>query len=196
MTTGVIYLENIEDYDFFCHYAAGLVGEGLSGLLETSGKEAPWLADQLALSGSMGLLLQKTSIIRDFREDVDERRFFWPREIWGRAEYGLGGFREMAEMHAPGNEQHALWALSGMVTDALRHAPDCLDYLRLLKNQTTFNFCAIPQTMAIATLELLFMNPAVFQRNIKIRKAAAAKVSRITGAFDDKTDALHSSSCA
>jgi farnesyl-diphosphate farnesyltransferase len=30
--------------------------------------------------------------------------------------------------------------------------------------------------MALATLELCFMNPALFQRNIKIRKAEAASV--------------------
>lgn len=57
-----------------------------------------------------------------------------------------------------------------MVLDALRHACDSLDYL-ILKNQSVFNFCAIPLTMAIASLEL---NPAMFQSNIEIRKAATA----------------------
>ena len=36
--------------------------------------------------------------------------------------------------------------------------------------------------MAIATLELCFMNPEMFQRNIKIRKAAAADVSGLESA--------------
>lgn len=177
-TTGTIYLETVADYDLYCHYVAGLVGEGLSRLLSASGKEAPWLQDQLELSNSAGLLLQKTNIIRDFREDVDASRFFWPREIWGAAENG--GFKEMREMNvarvdARGADKR-MWVLSAMVLDALRHAPDSLDYLRVLKNQTVFNFCAIPQTMALATLELVFMNPNVFERNIKIRKAHAAKV--------------------
>ena len=39
-----------------------------------------------------------------------------------------------------------------------------------------FNFCAIPQSMAIATLELCFRNPAVFQRNIKITKGEACQL--------------------
>jgi len=39
-----------------------------------------------------------------------------------------------------------------------------------------FNFCAIPQTMAMATLTACFMNPQVFQRNVKIRKAEAARL--------------------
>jgi len=178
-TAGEIYLEKIEDWDLYCHYVAGLVGEGLSRLLAASGKEQPWLAGQLELSNSMGLFLQKTNIIRDYREDVAQRRYFWPKEIWSREEYRVGGrpaFKEMKEMYAPENEKQALWVLSGLVVDVLRHAPDCLDYLRLLKNQTAFNFCAIPQVMAIATLNVVFMNPQTFQRNVKIRKAEAARV--------------------
>ncbi|KDQ62002.1 hypothetical protein JAAARDRAFT_31480 [Jaapia argillacea MUCL 33604] len=183
-TTGSIYLESVADYDLYCHYVAGLVGEGLSRLWSASGKEADWMQNQLELSNSMGILLQKTNIIRDYREDVEQGRFFWPREIWGSDEYGYGassgekgtGFKEMKEMYAPENEKRAMWVQSGMVVDALRHAVDALDYLRLLKNQTVFNFCAIPATMAMATLELCFMNPAMFQRNIKIRKAEAANL--------------------
>ncbi|KAJ2925058.1 hypothetical protein H1R20_g12030, partial [Candolleomyces eurysporus] len=170
-TTGSIYLEAVSDYDLYCHYVAGLVGEGLSRIFSASGKEAPWVGDQLELSNSMGLLLQKTNIIRDYREDTEEQRYFWPREIWGKY-----GFKEMKEMYEPENAQRAQWVQSNMVLDALRHTVDSLDYLRFLKNQTVFNFCAIPATMAIATLELCFMNPAMFQRNIKIRKAEAASL--------------------
>ena len=180
-TTGSIYVEKIEDYDLYCHYVAGLVGEGLTRIWSASGKEAEWLGEQLELTNAMGLLLQKTNIIRDFREDAEVRRFFWPREIWGAAEYGKavgrsGGFKEMAELYAPGNEKQALWVLSGMVVDALGHATDSLDYLRLLRTQSVFCFCAIPQTMAMATLSLCFMNYDMFQRHIKIRKAEAASV--------------------
>lgn len=170
-TTGSLYVETIAEYDLYCHYVAGLVGEGLSRLWSASKKEAEWMEFQLELSNSMGLLLQKTNIIRDYREDTEESRFFWPREIWGQY-----GFKEMKEMYEPGNEQRAQWAQTGMVVDALRHATDSLDYLRLIRNQTIFNFCAIPSAMAMATLSLCFMNKEMFQHNIKIRKAAAAEV--------------------
>jgi farnesyl-diphosphate farnesyltransferase len=174
-TAGSIYLDTTAEYDLYCHYVAGLVGEGLSRLFSASGKESPSIGTQLELSNSMGLLLQKTNIIRDFHEDVEEKRFFWPREIWGRKELG---FVEMSEMTAtdPETVKRAMWAQSGMILDALRHTTDALDYLRMLRNQSVFVFCAIPAAMAIATLELCFMNPAMFQRNIKIRKAEAAKV--------------------
>ena len=174
-TTGSIYLETVAEYDLYCHYVAGLVGEGLSRLFAASGKEEAFLAQQLELSNSMGLLLQKTNIIRDFREDCDERRYFWPQEIWGKVEYG---FKEIKEMCSTDQNTvtRATWVQSGMILNALGHATDALDYLRLLKNQSIFNFCAIPAAMAIATLELCFMNKEMFQRNIKIRKAEAAAV--------------------
>ncbi|KAF9529002.1 farnesyl-diphosphate farnesyltransferase [Crepidotus variabilis] len=173
--TGSIYVDTIAEYDLYCHYVAGLVGEGLSRLFSASGKEAPYIAHQLELSNSMGIFLQKTNIIRDYREDTDEQRFFWPKEIWGKDIYG---FKEMKDMYANDADtvQRATFVQSEMVLNAMSHATDALDYLRLLRNQSVFNFCAIPATMAIATLELCFMNKAMFQRNIKIRKADAANL--------------------
>ena len=170
-TGSVVYLETIADYDLYCHYVAGLVGEGLSRFFSASGKEADWLGDQLEISNSMGFFLQKANIIRDYREDTNSHRYFWPREIWGKF-----GFKDMKDMYQPEAAKRAQWAQSGMILDALRHATDGLDYLRCLKSQNVFNFCAIPASMAIATLELCFMNPEMFQRNIKIRKAVAAQV--------------------
>lgn len=167
----VAEVNSIDDYDLYCHYVAGLVGEGLSGLFATSGKEREFLANQLTLSNSMGALLQKTNIYRDIKEDVDEGRGFWPRAIWGKY-----GFNSMNELVDPARRREAQWAANEMVLDALRHATDALDYLTLLKNQTVFNFVAIPAVMAMATLECCFMNPAIFERNVKIRKGQAVQI--------------------
>ncbi|CCM00589.1 uncharacterized protein FIBRA_02625 [Fibroporia radiculosa] len=179
-TTGEIYVEKVSDYNLYCHYVAGLVGEGLSQLFSASGKEVPWLGEQLELANSMGLMLQKTNIIRDFREDMDDRRYFWPREIWGSEALGKAvdqpAFTNVEQMCDPINQRQALWVQSAMVADVLGHAVDSLDYLRLLKQQTVFNFCAIPQTMAISTLCLCFMNYEMFQKHIKIRRAEAASL--------------------
>lgn len=140
----------------------------------------------------MGLMLQKTNILRDFREDVDQGRLFWPREIWGSISpspknekaqerqvqsWSGTGFSKPTEMYDPKNRTKALWALSAMTLDTLRHAVSSLDYLSLLKTQSVFNFCAIPQSMAMATLAVCFMNPTVFERNVKISKGEAADVS-------------------
>jgi len=160
-STTAPYLTSIEEYDLYCHYVSGLVGEALSRLFAATKKERPWIADQLVLSNSMGPLLQKTNILRDFREDCDEGRYFWPREIWG-----VYGFSQPEEMTATGGEaqKRAMWVLSHMTLNALGHVVDALDYLTLLHNQSVFNFVAIPATMAIATLALCFMNAEMFQR--------------------------------
>lgn len=177
ISSETLTLETIKEYDLYCHYVAGLVGEGLSRLFSETGKESPFLAHQLELSNSLGTFLQKTNIIRDFQEDARERRFFWPREIWNLAEYSSDGQTPATDVLQLFQEpQRAKWVQSAMILDALRHACDALDYLRLLKNQSVFNFAAIPASMAIATLELCFMNPEMFKRNIKIRKAKAADV--------------------
>ncbi|KAJ7064049.1 isoprenoid synthase domain-containing protein [Mycena amicta] len=169
-------VDTLDEYDLYCHYVAGLVGEGLSLLFAASGKEAPTIAGQLVLSNSFGLFLQKTNIIRDLREDADEQRYFYPRVFWG--EYGFSSPSNMcpssfAEGDVP---EKAMWVQTAMVVDALRHATDALDYLQLLNNKSVFNFCAIPAMMAMATLELCFMNRGVFVRGMKIRKAAAAEL--------------------
>jgi farnesyl-diphosphate farnesyltransferase len=167
----VAEVSSIENYDLYCHYVAGLVGEGLSGLFSASGKERPWISQQLTLSNSMGLLLQKTNILRDIKEDVDEGRGFWPREIWEKH-----GFNSMKEIVQVGREKEALFAASEMTLDALRHATDALDYMTLLKCQSVFNFVAIPAVMAMATLERCFMNEKILKGNVKIRKGEAVSV--------------------
>jgi farnesyl-diphosphate farnesyltransferase len=176
-TSGSVYVETIKDYELYAHYVSGLVGEGVSRLFSATGTESPFIATRLDLANSMGLFLQKANITRDFREDADEGRFFWPREIWGSDDLGGPAFKEMAEMYEEGRQPQALWVLSAMVVDALQHAEECLEYLSLIDNQSVFNFCAFPQVMAIATQELLFMNPLVFCQSVKIRKAQAAEVS-------------------
>jgi len=66
--------------------------------------------------------------------------------------------------------------LNEMVTDALRHIPDCLEYLQMVRDPNVFKFCAIPQAMAIATLSVLYNNHEVFERDVKIRKGEALSI--------------------
>ena len=177
------------DYDLYCHFVAGLVGEGLSRLFAASGSERPWLGEQLILSNHMGLFLQKTNIIRDYAEDSEQGRFFWPQECWGSPECGFSSQKDVASgivETAPGSKKfkpvegelgrRSMNVLSAMLLDALSHATYSLDYLAVLREQSVFNFCAIPQVMAISTLELMMNNPDVLKRNVKIRKSQAVQL--------------------
>lgn len=160
-------VNTVEDYDLYCHYVAGLVGEGLTRLFVEAKLGNPLLLDRPHLHESMGLFLQKTNIIRDIREDWEDKRRFYPKEIWSKH------VQNFDDLFKPENREKALQCSSEMVLNALVHAEECLFYLAGLKEQSVFNFCAIPQSMAIATLELVFQNHSLFERNVKITKGQA-----------------------
>ncbi len=163
-------INTLMDYDLYCHYVAGLVGMGLSSIFSVSGLENSKMKLQEARSNSMGLFLQKTNIVRDYKEDLDEKRVFWPKEIWSVYASRLEDFTSH-----PANIE-SLSCLNELVNNALAHATDCLDYLKMLKNEQVFKFCAIPQVMAMATLAEVYNNPKVFTENVKIRKGMAANL--------------------
>lgn len=172
-------VRSVEDYDLYCHYVAGLVGIGLSGLFSASGTELPTLKEEIKLSNSMGLLLQKTNIIRDYCEDLHGDRVFWPSDVWKQYANELDFF------HKNPTHPNSIACLNHLVTDALRHVTDALAYMNILKNKKIFRFCAIPQVMAIATLSKVYNNPQVFTDNVKIRKGLAAKLMVETNTMDD-----------
>ncbi|KAL2306998.1 hypothetical protein Nmel_004949 [Mimus melanotis] len=151
----------------YCHYVAGLVGIGLSRLFSASELEDSIVGQDTDLANSMGLFLQKTNIIRDYLEDQLEGREFWPREVWSR--YA----KKLSDLAKPENIDVAVQCLNELITNALHHVPDVLTYLSRLKNQSVFNFCAIPQVMAIATLAACYNNQQVFRGVVKIRKGQA-----------------------
>ncbi|KAI9808826.1 MAG: bifunctional farnesyl-diphosphate farnesyltransferase/squalene synthase [Pycnora praestabilis] len=159
-----------EEYDLYCHYVAGLVGEGLTGLFVESGLANPALLKRPELQESMGLFLQKTNIIRDIHEDMEDKRRFWPKDIWSKY---VDNFEDLFDDQ---HKEAALNCSSEMVLNALHHADQCLFYLAAIKEQSVFNFAAIPQSMAIATLELVFRNPQIFKKNVKITKGSACRL--------------------
>ena len=158
------------DYDEYCYYVAGLVGEGLTRMFVESKFGNPVLLDRPNLHNSMGTFLQKTNIIRDVREDFDDKRIFWPKEIWSKHVDNYG------DLFKPEYKEQALNCSAEMVLNALNHADECLFFMAGLREQSVFNFCAIPQTMAIATLDLCFRNHTMFLRNIKITKGEACQI--------------------
>ena len=163
-------VNTVKDYDLYCHYVAGLVGNGLTRLFVESGLANPVLLERPQLQESMGLFLQKTNIIRDIKEDLDGKRRFWPKEIWSKY---VDKFEDLCN---PEHKEAALNCSSEMVLNSLNHADECLFYLAGIKEQSVFNFAAIPQSMAIATLELVFRNPKIFEKNVKITKGEACRI--------------------
>ena len=163
-------VNTLHDYNDYCHYVAGLVGIGLSSLFSASGLETERLQHETELANSMGLLLQKTNISRDYYEDLHLGRVFWPRQIWGK--YA----DKLEEFHDKPTSPESLACINEMVTNALEHVSNCILYLQLIQDKQVFRFCAIPQVMAMATLAKIYNNPDVYVEVVKIRKGIAAKM--------------------
>ena len=104
-----------------------------------------------------------------------DKRAFWPQTIWKKhsATGELGYFVNQSDSTV---RAKSLACLNEMVTDALELAPDCLTYLSMLHCPEVFRFCAIPQVMAIATLEKCYTNPDVFTGVVKIRKGLSCRL--------------------
>nr|ARA73617.1 squalene synthase [Lepidium apetalum] len=184
-------VETVDDYDEYCHYVAGLVGLGLSKLFLAGGTEV-LTQDWEHISNSMGLFLQKTNIIRDYLEDINEipkSRMFWPREIWGK--YA----DKLEDLKYEENSTKSVQCLNEMVTNALMHIEDCLKYMTSLRDPSIFRFCAIPQIMAIGTLALCYNNAQLFRGVVKLRRGLTAKVIDRTKTMADVYGAFYDFSC-
>ncbi|KVI04147.1 Squalene/phytoene synthase [Cynara cardunculus var. scolymus] len=163
-------VETVDDYEEYCHYVAGHVGLGLSKLFHASGKET-LLPD--SISNSMGIFLQKTNIIRDYLEDINEipkARMYWPQEIWGKY------VNKLEDLKYEKNSEKAVQCLNDMVTNALAHIEDSLKYLSELHDPAIFKFCAIPQ------VDLKDPNAHVTITSIE----SAQKICRESGTLDKR----------
>ncbi|XP_066444773.1 squalene synthase-like [Eleutherodactylus coqui] len=156
-------VESLLDWDQYCHYATALAMIGLSRLFSSAQLEDIPVKDTRLLN-SVGLFLQKTNIIRDYLEDQLEGREFWPREVWSKYS------KKLSDLAKPENIVPAVQCLNELVTNVLQHIPDVLLYLSQLRNQSEFNFFAVLQLMAVATLAACYNNPQVFKGRVKIRK--------------------------
>ncbi|KAM9622621.1 squalene synthase isoform 2-T2 [Trichechus inunguis] len=88
-------------------------------------------------------------------------------KVWSRY------VKKLSDFAKPENIDLAVHCLNELITNALHHIPDVITYLSRLRNQSVFNFCAVPQVMAIATLAACYNNQQVFKGVVKIRKGQA-----------------------
>ncbi|KAG2315960.1 hypothetical protein Bca52824_019082 [Brassica carinata] len=184
-------VETVDDFDEYCHYAAGLVCLGLSKHFLASNLEV-LTPDWEKLSNSMGLFSQKAHVIRDYFEDINEApksRMFWPREIWGK--YVL----KPEDLQYEENSSKAVQCLNEMVTNALVHIEDCLKYIDALRDPALFQSGAILQIMAFGSLALCYNNAKVFKGVVKMRRGLAAKIVDRTKTMADVYGAFYDFSC-
>ena len=52
---------------------------------------------------------------------------------------------QLEDLALPQHRTAAVHCLNLLITNALQHVPDALLYMSRIRNQSVFNFCAIPQ---------------------------------------------------
>lgn len=173
-------IDDMEQYNEYCYYVAGVVAIGFSKLFCHDGFEESDFYDKTVsdkgvvakhnrggVAISMALFLQKVNISRDYKEDLDEGIQWYPKAVWKKYKDDFTTFN---------GDMKSRNCLNELVTDALECVPDIFTYHSFLTNEGVFKFCAIPQIMAIATLNELYDNPDVFKKNVKIRKGLSVKL--------------------
>lgn len=161
-------IDTMDEYNEYCYYVAGLVGIGLTELIQSKcvlDVRGNSDNDLRRLAISTGTFLQKTNILRDIYEDLSQPtgRLFYPKEVWGK--YVENARDLIDEKFQP----QAIDCLNFLINDAFQHLPDSIEYLSLITTRTaTFRFIAIPQVLAVGTLEKMFNNPVVFNSTVKL----------------------------
>lgn len=167
-------IETMAEYNEYCYYVAGIVGVGLTKLMQPNCSIDDMVRENelKRLAISTGLLLQKTNIIRDIYEDINQpiERVFYPTEVWSKYVENVRDLLD--ENYRP----QAIACLNFLINDAFQHLPDSIQYLTSVSRTNTFRFAAIPLCMAVGTLEKMFNNPAVFNSNVKLASEECAYI--------------------
>jgi len=62
---------------------------------------------------------------------------------------------ELKDLAAPGKRHDAVTCMNELIMNALGHIPDVIEYLSHIRNQSVFNFCAIPQVLALFVYQFI-----------------------------------------
>ncbi|KAJ5548893.1 terpenoid synthase [Penicillium frequentans] len=168
--TSALQMDTIHDYDLYCYDAAVSVGEGITKMLLEAGFAHSAMMKQC---NSVALFFQRVNAIHDVKEDYDDNRQLWPREIW--SEYA----GTWDDLFKPDNRQAALDCASRMVLDALEHAETSILYCSGITEKSAFNCAAMAGLKAVILLRLCFRNEALFSHEIPIPKQQKRELKSI-----------------
>ncbi|KAI3963164.1 hypothetical protein MKW92_003889 [Papaver armeniacum] len=178
-------VETVDDYNEYCFHVDGIIFLEMSKHLHASDLGDMTLDHR---SSSMGLMFQKVHFIEDFFDDMNEipkGRIYWPREIWSKY------VAKLEDLLDKEHSEKAVCCLNDMVTDALSHVVECLEYLSTLRHTGIFQVYAICQILAIGTLSLCYNNIKVFRGGVRMSRDQCLKVVFGTKAMSDVYQAVY-----
>ena len=172
-------IESSKDWDKYCYFSKGLEYLGLSQLFYISGIESEWFRSPLSekLANSIGLLIHKSENICKFKEDILKTKIFWPKEIWSMYTKKLENFKDIQYI------QSATECLNHLITNALEHVVDGMEYLSMITNPSILLFVSVPFLVAIETLSLCYDNSMIFLNTIYLRPGQIAQVTNFSHFF-------------
>ncbi|KAK0578562.1 hypothetical protein LWI29_012351 [Acer saccharum] len=88
------------------------------------------------------------------------------------------------------NSVKAVQCLNEMVTDALKHAGDCLNHMSALKDNAALQLSAMCSVVGFGTLALCYNNIQVFKAGVKLRAGLVAKIVDRTRTMSDVYNAF------
>jgi farnesyl-diphosphate farnesyltransferase len=182
---GIIALNDEAEWDRYCYYVAGTVGNMLTELIIGEYKIGVDQAEQLVkLCNSFGLGLQKVNTIKDVPADRKRGVIFLPGDLMHK--YGLSS-ETIGEARHKEKITSLIRELTGI---AWGHLDDAIDYTALVPSHLrgVRMFLTVPVFLAAATLNEIAANPVQTMTGppVKIGRGAVARLTT--------SAALHSAS--
>ncbi|HET8700679.1 MAG TPA: phytoene/squalene synthase family protein [Nitrococcus sp.] len=168
-------LDNVAEFERYCYYVAGVVGEMLTELFCQYSIDIARQGERLrALGVSFGAGLQMTNILKDVWEDRQRGACWLPRDVFQQFGFDLSDLSEAHYDPAFGA------GIQELVARAHGHLRNALAYVQLLPPSELGirRFCLWSLAMAALTLQRLHANPAYRSgKEVKIsRRAVRATV--------------------
>ncbi|MEE9411947.1 MAG: phytoene/squalene synthase family protein [Methylococcales bacterium] len=156
------------DFDQYCYYVAGCVGEMLTQLFCDYSAEINQHRDEMhRLSVSFGQGLQMTNILKDIWDDHQRGVCWLPQDVFQQCGYDL------TQLSPDNNTTAFQHGLSYLVSQAYQHLVNALDYTLLIPahEQGIRKFCLWALGMALLTLQKI-------HKHLDFQASQQVKISR------------------
>lgn len=157
-----------KDFDQYCYYVAGCVGEMLTRLFCEYSDEINLNREQMhKLSVSFGQGLQMTNILKDIWDDAQRGVCWLPQDVFQQCDYDL------AQLGSNSNNTAFQKGLGYLVSQAYQHLQNALDYTLLIPahEKGIRKFCLWAIGMALLTLQKI-------HKHLDFQDSQQVKISR------------------
>jgi farnesyl-diphosphate farnesyltransferase len=182
-------LKDRSEWDRYCYYVAGTVGQMLTGLFIEEYKFPKETAERMTnLSNSFGLGLQKVNTIKDVPSDRARGIVFLPKDIM--AKYGLS-----PDLLGDASKEKSLETfVRELVGIAGTHLDDAIEYTILVPERLkgVRVFLSVPVLLAQATLNLIAKRPVqtMVGPAVKISHQDVIRLTAMAKLYSPNNDAL------